>query len=58
MIIRVVLIEFTIFDSLVENIHPKSEIETTLSKMSQNRVTKKKLCFFSITYSFISWKGG
>ena len=26
------LVEFTIFDSLVENIHPESEIETTVSQ--------------------------
>ena len=32
LIIRVTLVEFTIFDSLVENIHPESEIETTVSQ--------------------------
>ena len=31
LIIRVTLVEFTIFDSLVEKIHPESEIETTVS---------------------------
>ena len=31
------LVEFTIFDSLVENVHPESEIETTVSQKSKLR---------------------
>ena len=39
LIIRVILVEFTTFDSLVENVHPKSENETIVRQMSQNMET-------------------